>query len=295
MPMKVTIAITCYNYGRFLKEAVDSALAQSYPAHEILLVDDGSEDHSAEIAESYGPRIHFIPRPHQGICAVRNFVLKEARGDALVFLDADDRLHPDHLLKTVAAWEQAPCPKPAFIYHQRSILDHPDQISSFPEFDPATLKQKNYILVSSLFILSAVRSVAYDPAFREGLEDYDFILSLLEKNMRGLRVDLPLLFVRLHPQTRSLACGRADVRRRLLQRLLLKHRALYSRSEAKLFKRNKREYVLRKLAEPPPPQTRKERQMHLKLLLCCRAHPGRIFRLLFPAKSKSDNSHSTHT
>lgn len=293
--MKVTIAITCYNYGRFLKEAVDSALVQSYPAHEIFVVDDGSEDHSAEIARSYGQRIHFISRPHQGICEVRNFVLKEAKGDALVFLDADDRLHPDHLLKTVAAWEQAPCPKPAFIYHQRSILDHPDQISCFPEFAPATLKQKNYILVSSLFILSAVRNVTYDPAFREGLEDYDFILSLLEKNMQGLRVDLPLLFVRLHHQTRSLSCGRADVRSRLLQRMLHKHRALYSRSEAKLFRRNIREYVLRKLAEPPPPQTLKERQMHLKLLLCYRAHPGRIISLFLPAKSKSFNSDSSPT
>ena len=284
--MNVTIAITCYNYGRFLGEAIDSALAQTQPAHEILVVDDGSDDDSVAVAKGYGDRIRLVARPHQGLISVRNFVLQHATGEALVFLDADDRLHPDHLLKTIRAWEEAPSPKPAFVYHQRAILDNPAQVSSFPDFNPAALKQKNHVLVSSLFLLPVAQTIGYDPAFDEGLEDYDFVLGLLEAGHHGRLVDEPLLFVRTHAHTRSLACGQANVRSRLLFRLLRKHRGLYSQEEEAQFRNNIREYVLRKLSASPP-QTLRERLQAFSLLLRHRAHPLRFFQLLHAGSGRS--------
>lgn len=276
--MLVTIAITCYNYGRYLGEAIDSALAQTLPPREILVIDDGSQDDSASVARSYGNKITFHPLPHRGICAVRNFALEHAAGDAIVFLDADDRLHPDHLLKTVRAWEKAPEPKPAFVYPQRTILQQPGNISQFPDFSPASLKFKNYVLISSLFLLPPLRSITYDPAFEDGLEDFDMILGLLGRGFAGLRVNEPLLAVRLHPQTRSLACGKAAVRSRILNRILKKHRHLYTPAEARQFRKTTRNYVLWKLAESPP-VTLTEKYTALKLLLQYRAHPARFLQL----------------
>jgi len=287
--LKVSIAITNYNYGPYLAEAVDSALAQSYAPFEVLVVDDGSSDDSLLRLSAYGDRIRVIALQHQGICAVRNQVLQEARGDFLVFLDADDRLHPEHVKLCVQAWQEAAEPKPAFIYPQRELMGQAESISSFPSFDPATLKMKNYVVISHLLSLQAAREVGFDPAFHEGLEDFDFLLGMLEAGYRGHLVDKPLLSVRMHDQTRSIACGAAEVRSRILRRLLQKHHALYSSGERRAFRAQIRNYVLRRLQQSPP-QNAAETWMALKLLFIHRAPPQAYLRLYFPASASGHPS-----
>ena len=95
---RVSVVIPCYNAGRFLREAIESALHQTYPAAEILVVNDGSTDDTAAVARLY-ERVRYIEQRNQGAPAARNTGMRSSTGDLLVFLDADDRLQP-HALAT---------------------------------------------------------------------------------------------------------------------------------------------------------------------------------------------------
>lgn len=103
----VSVVIPCYNAAPFLRETLDSAINQTYPPLEILLIDDGSTDDSAAIAESYGPPVRVIRQPNQGESVARNRGIDEAKGDWIAFLDADDLWDAQKTEKQVAALSNA--------------------------------------------------------------------------------------------------------------------------------------------------------------------------------------------
>ena len=91
----VSIVVNNHNYERFLAEAINSALGQTYPHVEVLVVDDGSTDSSREMIEGYGDAISCLYQSQQGQTAAINRGQAAARGDIVCFLDADDVLLPD--------------------------------------------------------------------------------------------------------------------------------------------------------------------------------------------------------
>ncbi len=100
----VSIIIINYNYGRFLRSAVDSALAQKYPHVEVIAVDDGSTDQSRDVIESYGSRISSVFKPNGGQGSALNAGFAASRGEMVIFLDADDELLPTAVAEVVEAW-----------------------------------------------------------------------------------------------------------------------------------------------------------------------------------------------
>lgn len=97
----VTVVVPCYNQARFLRDAVDSALAQTYPRVEVVVVSDGSPDDAAAVAAEYGDRIRFVEQENSGVSAARNTGIRMGTGEVLAFLDADDVLHPGCLERRV--------------------------------------------------------------------------------------------------------------------------------------------------------------------------------------------------
>ncbi len=93
----VSIIIPCYNQAHFLSEAIASALRQTYQSCEIIVVDDGSKDHTRQIAEKFPVR--YIYQQNEGLSAARNTGIAHSSGEYVVFLDSDDRLLP-HALET---------------------------------------------------------------------------------------------------------------------------------------------------------------------------------------------------
>jgi glycosyltransferase involved in cell wall biosynthesis len=92
---RFSIVITCYNQSEFIRDAVDSALAQGYPDKEVIVVDDGSNDGSRKILEEYEDAIKLKAlETNEGACAARNCGASLAIGDFLIFLDGDDLLLP---------------------------------------------------------------------------------------------------------------------------------------------------------------------------------------------------------
>jgi glycosyltransferase involved in cell wall biosynthesis len=91
----VTVIVAAYNGERFLKEALESVFAQDFTSFEVVFVDDGSEDGTAEIARSFPVR--YVHQANQGLPAARNTGLAHARGELIAFLDDDDVLPPTKL------------------------------------------------------------------------------------------------------------------------------------------------------------------------------------------------------
>ncbi|MBI3344765.1 MAG: glycosyltransferase [Gammaproteobacteria bacterium] len=104
-PHTASIIIPCFNGERFLAEAIDAALAQTYPRCEVIVVDDGSSDGSAAIMQKYAGRIRVVQQANAGLPAARNAGIRVSTGGYLAFLDADDYWRQDFIEKMVQALE----------------------------------------------------------------------------------------------------------------------------------------------------------------------------------------------
>ena len=103
MNAKVSIIIPCYRQARFLPYALTSALAQSYANIEVVVVNDGSDDDTQAVADQFKGKIQYVYKPNGGLASARNTGLKAASGKYVLFLDADDLLHPDAIAWLVEA------------------------------------------------------------------------------------------------------------------------------------------------------------------------------------------------
>jgi len=94
---KISVIIPNFNYGRFIGEAIESVLVQTYQPIEIIVIDDGSTDDSVKIVESFGKKVKLIKQENGGVGKARNTGVKNSKGDFLAFLDADDRWLPQKI------------------------------------------------------------------------------------------------------------------------------------------------------------------------------------------------------
>lgn len=124
----ISVIIPVFNREKYLREALQTVFAQTRPADEIIVIDDGSTDGSAEVARSFGPRVQCISQENQGIGPARNTGLGVARGDLIAFLDSDDLWLETKLEKQAAYLEKHP-EKEIVFCRMKPFLS--------PEIDPA--------------------------------------------------------------------------------------------------------------------------------------------------------------
>jgi glycosyltransferase involved in cell wall biosynthesis len=104
--MKVSIVIVNHNYAQFLQQSIDSALAQTYHNTEVVVIDDGSTDDSSEVIKSFGDLIKAVFKKCAGQSSCYSHGLGVSSGDLLLYLDADDFLHPDCISEVVGNWKE---------------------------------------------------------------------------------------------------------------------------------------------------------------------------------------------
>lgn len=105
--IQLSVIIPAYNGDRYIAEAIDSALEQTYSdEYEIIIVDDGSTDNTFEVVEQYDNRVNYLSQKNQGVAASRNLGLAAARGKYIAFLDQDDLFLPHKLSSQVALLER---------------------------------------------------------------------------------------------------------------------------------------------------------------------------------------------
>jgi glycosyltransferase involved in cell wall biosynthesis len=183
----VSVVIPIYNSGRYLREAIDSVLNQSYRPLEVLVVDDGSSDNGPELAAAYGPPLRVIATPHCGHPAARNAGVAAGTGDFLAFLDADDLWAPDKLKLQIQAFEANPSLDLVFGHMQNFISPE------LSEIERAKIKCNSTVLPGLLqgSMLARRRSFERVGPFPEDRKMGDFLdwygrATLAKLNMRML-------------------------------------------------------------------------------------------------------------
>jgi len=116
-----SILINNYNYAQFLSVAIDSALAQTYPNIEVIVVDDGSTDNSREIIAGYGERVVAILKENGGQASAFNAGFAASKGDIICFLDADDAFLPEKASEVVRLFNQYP--ESNWVFHSLRQVD----------------------------------------------------------------------------------------------------------------------------------------------------------------------------
>jgi glycosyltransferase involved in cell wall biosynthesis len=104
----ISCIVPVYNGERYLREAIDSILSQTYEPLEIIVVDDGSKDGTVAVVESYGPQLRYVLQANAGPAAARNRGIAMAAGRFIAFQDADDRWHQEKLARQMARFAARP-------------------------------------------------------------------------------------------------------------------------------------------------------------------------------------------
>lgn len=125
----VSIVIPVYNGANYLREAIDSALAQTYPHVEVIVVNDGSTDggRTADIALSFGNRIRYVEKTNGGVATALNLGIREMHGKFFSWLSHDDLYYPEKISRQVATLEAAEDDK-TILYCNYDIIDHASRI-----------------------------------------------------------------------------------------------------------------------------------------------------------------------
>lgn len=215
---KVSVVIPVYNCERYIGDAIRSVQAQTYPAAEIIVVDDGSSDGTRQALQPFAGSIRYLQQHHGGVGAARNLGVAHASGDLIAFLDADDLWLPEKLkLQTGYLREH---PDYALVYTDMSMFDeagilHP----SVKQWLGMTLPSGwifKQLFAETLFAADSVmirreylqRVGSFDESLRSG-EDYHMWLRLARHYQFGY-IDRPLLMYRQHPGMTTRTLGSAS-------------------------------------------------------------------------------------
>jgi glycosyltransferase involved in cell wall biosynthesis len=193
----VTAVIPVYNGERYLREAIDSVLAQDYPALDLLLIDDGSTDGSAAIARSCGARLRYHYQPNAGLSAAQNAGVENARGAFIAFLDCDDLWAPRKISRQLEVFEASPGTDLVF-GHVRQFLS-PDLEPGAGRAVPAGLEVMPGYSTGTLLARSEVfqRVGLFARDFRVG-EFLEWYGRATDAGLRSQMLDEVLLHRRIH-------------------------------------------------------------------------------------------------
>lgn len=221
----VSVVIPCYRQAHVLPEAVLSVLNQTFSDWECIIVDDGCPDDAGMLADAiarkHPGRVRVVHQSNRGVSEARNAGIRAARGRYILPLDADDRIAPEMLAKTVAALEAHPSAAIAHTHVQH--FGNRNDVSSAGPLTLANAMTANLIPACSLYRRAVWDAVGgYSPSLA-CFEDWDFWLGALERGFEAVIVPEPLFCRRIVS-----AGPMTAVHERAFARIVLNHRSLYA-------------------------------------------------------------------
>lgn len=235
---KVSVVIPCYNYGKYLVDAVESVLGQTYDDYEIIIVDDGSNDtETIEVLDKINevhPEILMVRQENQGVSAARNNGIKSSKGEYILILDADDKIEPEMLMKCVEEIEKDA--EIGFIYTNVKYFGEYDFVLRKQEYSFYDLLLANYIVVASLFRKKAWEDVGgYDEKMKNGFEDWEFFIRMGKNGWFGRLIKEPLFCYRKHGK--SVNYEAAKKHEEIISYIREKHADIYSEENLNMLKK----------------------------------------------------------
>lgn len=226
---QVSVVIPCYGYAHLLQEAVGSVIAQTFPDWELVIVDDGSPDETAAVAEElirHHPdrRIRLVRQANAGLSMARNAGIAASSGRLILPLDADDMIAPRFLEVAVRAMDSQPSVAIVCLAQEPfGEVEYKAPAIPFPDLLIADLNSLSYCSLYRREVWEAVGG--YNPNMRWGYEDWDFWVGALERGFRPLRLPDPLFLYRHHGTSMRTNAGRHH--RELRAQMRLNHPRSY--------------------------------------------------------------------
>lgn len=187
----ISVIVPCYKQAQFLDECLQSVYNQTYPNWECIIINDGSPDHTEEIAEKWlekDNRFRYIYKENGGLSSARNEGIRVAKGEWILPLDADDKIGKQYLELA----EKEFFKNPTIVYCNAEFFGVINQKWNLPDYQYNKIKYVNQIFCSGLFKKENWGVVnGYDENLKYGREDWDFWLSIL--NERSLVIKLNYL------------------------------------------------------------------------------------------------------
>lgn len=201
---KVSIIIPCYNQGKYVAEAINSALRQTFNDIEIVCVNDGSTDNSVEIIKlfenKYKNFIFLNNEENRGVIYSRNFAIKNCNGTYILPLDADDIIEPTYVEKAVKILDNNP--NIGIVYCKAKIFGNYDKYWNLKPFNKSDILYENCIFCSALFRKSDfIKIGGYNNNMKYGCEDYDLWLSFIEQGLEVFQINEILFSYRQYDET----------------------------------------------------------------------------------------------
>ena len=204
--MRISIIIPSFGQAQYLREAIDSALSQTYPSIEIIVVDDGSHDGSLEIAKSYGDKINLIVQKNKGLASARNTGIMNSSplSSYIFFLDADDFLLPHGIERIVenAKESNADVICPSLICFDEEGNQRETILLPEPNF--SDFKEGNRLAYCCAYKRAALLEVGgYSPKMDVlgGWEDLWMHYAMLENGKKIITIQQPLVMYRVKEQS----------------------------------------------------------------------------------------------
>lgn len=226
--MSISVVIPCFNHGRYLEEAVESVFAQTVQDFEIVIVNDGSTDPETNVllAAWNRPGTRVITIENRGLPGARNAGIRETTRPFLCALDADDVLEPTWFERALEVLEAEP--DVAFVSHWLKTFGDEEWEWTPERCDLVSLLDQNTINGAALVRREAIESVGlFDETMRDGCEDWDLWIRMVERGYRGVIIPEFLFRYRRRSDSMSRAMNRPAVQLELLRRLIGKHPESY--------------------------------------------------------------------
>ena len=227
----VSIIVPCYKQAEYLPEAVESVLAQTYRHWEIIIVNDGSPDETRQVAQEIiaqhpERRIRLVDKPNGGLADARNAGIRASQGEFILPLDADDRIHPEMLAKTVQLLKSQP--EISIAYTDYVYFGHQNQRLWTTEYNFHTLcNAYNQFTCCALYRRAAWDAVGgYNTNMVYGYEDWDFWIGCGDRGFVGKRIPEVLFFYRT--KASSMVSNAHKKHQTLFSRIVLNHPHLYT-------------------------------------------------------------------
>ena len=232
-PVALSIIIPCYNQGEFLLDALSSVQACLDPVYEVIIVNDGSNDPLTINLFSYLKEQEYtiLDQQNQGLSSARNNGIAKASGRYILPLDADNKIRPDYILKSIEILDHHP--EIGVVYGKPEWFGGLERSWEMPEkFDPNQLILGNYIDACAVYRRSLWEDCGgYDANMPvAALEDWDFWLSAVERGWKFHYIPEVLFDYRVRANSMAAKCDLPENRRRLLKYICTKHARLYRTS-----------------------------------------------------------------